>query len=303
MKDRYSYVLADVFTRSAFGGNQLAVFPEAEGLSTEGMQAIARELSLPETTFVLASEGDVAVKKVRFFTPFKELPLAGHPTIGTAIILARRGDLGPTYPLSAAFETGLGLIEVQVEARAGQPDFAWMAAPQAVFGLIRADRAQVASGLGLAATALLPEAPIQVVSTGVPFLLTPLRSLADVQNSRLDPAAADQLLADCEGLYVFTLETDNPAIQAHARMFSAGPQGIYEDPATGSAAGPLGAYLHRYQLIRAYPELRLICEQGLEMGRPSQIHIRGQARENELEQLRIGGEIVVMGEGAMQGTP
>jgi trans-2,3-dihydro-3-hydroxyanthranilate isomerase len=297
----YRFVQADVFTARAFGGNQLAVFPDARGLSAEEMQTLAREMNFAETAFVLPPDVPEAIKRVRIFTPVHEMLFAGHPTVGATFVLAHEGVLPlagaeTTYPL----QLNLGVLPVTITSRGGRPDFVWLGQRPAEFHEPRTDTGAIADALGVEAQAITDTGwPVQVVSTGVPYLIVPLRSLAEIRCVRPDRAALRQLLnpdlADPAELicpYVVTPETEDEAHHAHARMFNTHPLDLPEDAATGSAAGPLGAYLVRHNIL---PPGVHVVEQGYEMGRPSQIHVR----VTETGEIAVGGQTVLVGEGVM----
>jgi trans-2,3-dihydro-3-hydroxyanthranilate isomerase len=283
---RHEYLLVDVFTSQRFGGNPLAVFPDARQIAPELMPRIARELNLSETTFVLPSERQGCDVRVRIFTPGKELPVAGHPTIGTAFVLDRGERL--------VFEEGVGPVPVWRERLAGGSRW-WMSLPPPSFTPIAADRAQVAAALGLSPADLAPDLPLEIGSSGVPLVYVPLRDLDALARARLDTAAWDRLPIPGTGeLYPFVIT--GPA-SVRARMFA--PQlGVMEDPATGSACGPLGGYLLRYQLLNASAgrPTRAVCEQGHEMGRPSSIFIELTGPE---DRVHVGGDCVPVGGGWM----
>jgi trans-2,3-dihydro-3-hydroxyanthranilate isomerase len=265
------------------------------------MQAIAREMNLSESTFVLPPTGPQAARRVRIFTPAIEMPMAGHPTVGTAFVLAARGEL-PLHGSTTRviLELGIGPVEVEIEARDGRPAFVWMLHRPPVFGAVRGDRARVAAALGVADEDLAPDWPIQLVSTGVPFLVVPLRSLEAIGRCRGDGSALQAVLAGPEpalGVYLFTTATTLPGADLHTRMFAT-DAGVTEDPATGSAAAPMGAYAARHGLLAEGAE-GLTIEQGVEIGRPSEIHVRVERDERGLRRLAIGGEVVVVGEGEL----
>lgn len=300
MTKRFRFVQVDVFTDRPFGGNQLAVFTDARGLTAEDMQTLTREMNYSECTFVFPPEAPNAAKRVRIFTPARELPMAGHPTVGTAFVLAHQGE----FPLQAetaevTLQLGIGPVPVVIENRNGVPGFVWMTHREPMFGSIREDRERVAQALSVAARDLHPDWPLQVVSTGVPFLFVPLRSLEATGRCRPDESALDNLFNEVEpvALYMFTTETVSREARVHARMFAPHVMGIPEDPASGAAAAPLGAYLSRYGALAKVPEVRFICEQGMEMGRPSQIHVEVRRQGEEITGLRIGGQAVIVGEG------
>ena len=295
----YRFVQVDVFTNRPFGGNQLAVFTDARGLSAEQMQTLTREMNYSESTFVLPPGMPGAVKRVRIFTPASEMPFAGHPTIGTTYVLASEGALPLTgETTTVSLQLKLGLLPVTVVASGGQPEFVWMEQRPAQFQAAPFSRAEVAAALGVKEADLAAEGPLEIVSTGVPFLIVTLRSLEAVRQAHADSAALQKLFAGQAELlmpYLFTRETEEatfPAHAAHARMFCGHVLDLPEDAATGSAAGPLGAYLLRHQLI---PPGRFIVEQGYEMRRPSLLHVE----VNEAGKIMVGGQTVKVGEGVI----
>jgi trans-2,3-dihydro-3-hydroxyanthranilate isomerase len=302
MSRRYDFVQVDVFTDQAFGGNQLAVFLDGRGLSSGEMQTLAREMNFSESTFVLPSDLPEAARRVRIFTPAEELPMAGHPTVGTAWVLAARGDLpltGDTTGATLALE--IGPVPMQIESEGGQPSFVWMSHRQPEFGPVRSDAEAVAEALGATAADLRNDLPIQVVSTGLPYLFVPFRSLEAIGRCRPNQAALAGLYPGETPLavYLFTMETTTPEALVHGRMFAPHVFDIPEDPATGSAAAPLAAYLAGYGLAPGGPEARFVCEQGIEMGRPSRIHLEVRRQGEEIVGLRIGGQAVIVGAGAI----
>lgn len=298
---RLHYHRVDVFTDRAFGGNPLAVFANGRGVADETMQAIAKEFNLSETTFVLPPDDPRHDWRVRIFTPGSELPMAGHPTIGTTFVLARehmipRDERETTITL----EEGVGPIPVRVEFRSGEPSFAEMSQPLPKFGPEMRDRRAVAEMLSLGADDIDDNLPVEVVSCGVPFLYVPLRTLDAARRAR--PRA--DLIEGASGrdglppeVFVFTREVEHDGSTVHSRMFAPG-MGITEDPATGGASGPLGCYLVRHGLVPAGNEI--ISEQGIEMGRPSLIHIRIEQDGDRITAVRVGGQCHFMGEGFIE---
>ena len=278
------YHLVDVFTDQPFGGNPLAVFPEADGLTQDEMQAIAQELNLSETTFLQKAVSDNADCRVRIFTPRCEIPMAGHPTIGTAFVILEKELLAPKSADALVFDLGIGPTVVETNGQIT------MHQPVPEFGEIL-DGNGVAESLGLATDDLIEGAPVQVVSAGVPFILVPLNSLDAVKRASLSLEKLDQVCGAIETREVmpFCLGGETPEASAHARMF-APCFGIIEDPATGSAQGPLGAYRKRYALTEG---CTMIHEQGFEMGRPSLITVETQ----EDGSVKVGGSSALMGQG------
>lgn len=303
---RYRFIQLDVFTRTAFGGNQLAVFPEAEGLTDAEMQAIAREMNFSETTFVLPASDPQALRRVRIFTPSTELPMAGHPTVGTTFALAREGVIraGDTSPIY--LQLGVGTLPIDLLFEGDALSFVWMHQPAPVFQPWEGDRARLAAALGLDAADLDETLPITRGSAGVPFVYIPLRSLAALGRARpgAELTAALAGASGNVGAHLFTLGFTLGALpggaDARARMFAPG-MGVAEDPATGSAAGPLGVYLVRHDRARpdATGEARIRLEQGVEMGRPSVLAIAIQMDGETVRDVRVGGEAVAVAEGEL----
>jgi trans-2,3-dihydro-3-hydroxyanthranilate isomerase len=299
---KYRYHLVDVFTDRAFGGNQLAVFTDGRGLTPEMMQSVAKELNLSETTFVLPPETPGHDFRVRIFTPGRELPMAGHPTVGTAFVLARERMIKRASDEAVVtFEEGVGTIPVSLRFKNDEPDFVEMSQPLPRFGARFADVALIAEMLSLDARDIDTELPIEVGSCGVPFLFVPLRSLSAARRCRVRPDVWEKALSGFEtrDVFVFTREVEFAGSSVHSRMF-APEMGIGEDPATGGASGPLGCYLVRHKVFDSTGELACVSEQGVEMGRPSFIHIRVAHEGEEITGVRVGGRCVAMGEGALE---
>lgn len=275
----------DVFSSNPLEGNSLAVFCDGRGLSDSEMQSIAKEMNLSETTFICprdpATEKERGVR-VRIFTVQEELPFAGHPTLGTAFAL--RGDSGAK---EVTLDLNVGKVPVRFEQADGQPAFGEMTQVDPVFGM-RHDREAVARATGLSAADFDAELPIETVSTGVPFTVTPLKSLAVLQKIKVDLNRAAEYLEKTEGkfLYFVARETVDPAGRLHARMlFYNG-----EDPATGSAAGCTAAWMVAHGV--AQPDERVLIEQGIEMQRPSRIFVRASRRDNRVVNVRVGGNAI-----------
>jgi trans-2,3-dihydro-3-hydroxyanthranilate isomerase len=297
----YQFAQVDVFTDRVFGGNPLAVVLEATGLADGEMQAIAKEMNLSETTFLLPPTRSDCAARVRIFTPARELQFAGHPTIGTAWVLATQ-KLVPGAPASFQLEEGIGPVPVSLEGDPARPSFIWMRHGEPDWGPEMANRGEVAAALGLAEADLVPGAPIQSGSTGSRFLFVPLRDRATVDRALLDVPKIIKALGDqpLVGIFVFAPDADPAAGRVYSRMFAPHTSGIPEDPATGSASGPLGAYLVRHRLVKAAGKVEMVSDQGVKMGRHSRIHIRGTIRDGRLDEIQVGGGVVPVIEGRLR---
>ncbi len=287
----------DVFTTTPLAGNPLAVFPDARGLTPATMQALGREMNLSETTFVFPS--DAATRRVRFFTPAAEIPLAGHPTIGTWWLLAELGLLGGIVAdgtVACTQETGRGVLPVDLTLSGGRPVRVEMTQALPEWGATADDRTALARAVG-GDDRLIPNAPPpQVISTALPQLMIPVRSRADLA-ALPSGGTGGELTAllrglgtDCAMLYA---TAEAPDLTAHCRMFAPG-LGVPEDPATGSAAGALGAYLvHHGAVTPRNGEARMVFEQGIEIGRPSRIDVRVVTDEGGvITRVHVGGAAV-----------
>lgn len=300
---KFSYQLVDVFTQKAFGGNPLAVFPEAQSLTPSLMQMIAKELNLSETTFVLLPSNPHHDCCVRIFTPAVELPMAGHPTIGTAFVLALALAAKGKRPAVLTLEEGVGPIAVMIAWQEGVPTYVQMSQPLPVFGSCFSDADMMAKVLSVDPQAIRQTGlPMQVVSCGVPFLFVPMRSLQDIRSIQFRREVWKQSVREFESphVFVFTQETETKEASVHCRMF-APALGISEDPATGGASGPLGCYLLKYGLIStdAQGEARCLSEQGFEMGRPSFLHLSITQQNGTINNVGVGGQCYMMGEGSL----
>ena len=289
---RYRLRWVDVFTQRALAGNPLAVVLEADGLSTAQMQAIARETNLSETTFVLPPEKRGHAAKVRIFTPYVELPFAGHPTVGTGWVLLDEGLVGSNAD-AFTLEEGVGPIPVRVD-RGGGEVVLWMSHPPVRFGEVIEEREDMVAALRLRVGDLLPEAPIQIVSTGVPFVYVALKDAAAVDRAVSSGEALTSVLDryGLPGVFLFAAVGGN---RLYSRMFDPHTvTRIVEDPATGSASGPLGAFAVRYGLIPRAAQVSIVSEQGTKMGRQSFVHIElAYAAGAELpNRIEVGGSVV-----------
>lgn len=296
----FTYFTADVFTQRRFGGNQLAVFPDALGIPDALMPRIAREFNFSETTFVLPASDPANARRVRIFTPGGELPFAGHPTVGTAFVLATTGQVAlKGGQARIVLEEGVGPVPVSVRARDGRPDFAQLSVAQLpLVGPPPPSARDLAGVLGLDAADVLdgsfaPEA----VSCGVPFLFVPLRSRDALARARVRGDEFDALLRDYWTSKVFIF-CDQPELQDsdyRARMFAPGI-GVPEDPATGSACVAFGGYLAARDQ-RTTGTLRWVVEQGFEMGRPSLLEVEVDKRDGAVVAVRVGGSCVLVSKG------
>lgn len=287
---RHEYHLVDVFTSQRFGGNPLAVFPRAEGMDPADMQRIARELNLSETTFVLPTPQPNCDYRVRIFTPQAEMPMAGHPTVGTAWVL----DHGERV----TFLEGVGPIVVDRVVGRGGARMWRMTQPLPAWGPRLEQRETAAALLGLTAADLDPRLPIEVVSSGAPFLFVPLCDLDALARARVNAERCAQVpeLRNTYGVFCFTRRSGDPQVTVRSRMF-APAVGVAEDPATGGASGPLGCYLVRYGVVPPGSPAHILSLQGVEMGRPSYIHIEIEGSADAVSAVRIAGECVAIGGG------
>jgi trans-2,3-dihydro-3-hydroxyanthranilate isomerase len=305
----YRFLQLDVFTDQAFAGNPLAVFPEAEGLSDEAMLKIAREMNLSETVFVLKPDSDEVLRRLRIFTPAREIPFAGHPVVGTWNALAREGVV-PLPPDGNGWqrvfhEVGIGVLPVDIEFKDGQPVQVVMT--QGAFEIIDEiddphEQAEVARALGLAREDLDETLPIQVITTGLSCLAVPIRSLADLRDCRVNAALLAEIYTrrGGTGCHAFTRETiEVGESRAHARFF-APADNIPEDPATGSACGALGAYLVHHGALTLEPEngrYKFVIEQGDFIHRPSRINLDVKGEAGSVEEVKVGGPAVLVARG------
>jgi trans-2,3-dihydro-3-hydroxyanthranilate isomerase len=290
---RYQFVTVDVFSSKPLEGNPLAVFTDARGLTDGEMQALAREMNLSETTFVVprdeATERAQGVK-VRIFTISFEMPFAGHPTLGTAFVLAKASK-----SREVVLDLKVGSIPVRFEDRDGRL-FGEMTQRDPEFGQIH--RAQdVAEAAGLPLDAIDQSLPIQTVTTGNPIAIVPLRSLAAIRALRINPVQADRYLenTDAKFFYFVSREVEERGARLHARMQFFGG----EDPATGSAAGPAAAWMVRYGIAKSDEEV--LIEQGIEAKRPSRIFVRASRSGDRIHNVRVGGHVaeIIRGEAVL----
>lgn len=299
------FVQADVFTDTAFGGNPVAVVPDASELTSDGMQKVAREMNLSETAFVCAPTDSQAHLRVRFFTPKQEIPFAGHPALGAAYILAQEGRFTLNEPLTRIrLQTMMGILPVDLHITRGEIQKVVLVEPtHTLMARIEHDEdiLQLATGLSIQANQIARDRfPVEVVSTGLPVIITPLRSLTAVKNILLQSGPIEELCNKygAQGVMAFSLMTVQPQSDVHTRMF-APVIGIPEDPATGSASGALGAYLVRHRALPVQPTTHILSEQGYELDRPSTLYIEVDSHLNEIREVRVGGQTIVVLEGVL----
>lgn len=305
----YQFLQFDVFTDRKFCGNPLAVFPEAEGITDEQMMKIAREMNLSETVFVLKSESDQVLRRLRIFTPMREIPFAGHPIVGTWTALAQEGVVpipeGGNGWQRIFHEVGIGILPVDIEFKDGKPLQVEMT--QGTFEIIQEiddahEQAEVARALGIAREDLDESLPIQVITTGLSCLAVPIRSLADLRDARIDATLLGDIYTrhGAAGCHAFTRETiEVGASRAHARFF-APADNIPEDPATGSACGALGGYLVHHGGLSLEPEngrYKFVIEQGDFIHRPSRINLDVKGQPGSVEEVKVGGPAVLVARG------
>lgn len=301
----FQFYQADVFTDVPFGGNPVAVIPDAAGLSDLELQQIAREMNLSETVFVFPPSDPAAVVKVRIFTPTQEIPFAGHPVIGTFFVLGTLKRLVLREPMTRVLqECNLGLFPVDIYAKDGQITRVVMSQPEPQFLDVVEngdDLFSLARALGVARQQITETKwPVQVVSTGLPVMIVPVRTLTGVRSIVPDVSAIAELCQQygANGIMAFSTMTVEQQATVHTRMF-APLIGIVEDPATGSASGALGAYLLQHGVVEVAPMTEIIAEQGYEIERPSRILIQVESEDDAIQTVKVGGQAVMVLEGSL----
>lgn len=290
-----TYYHVDVFTQQKFGGNQLAVFFDCDGLTTEQLQTLANEMNFAESSFVLPPTDPANDHQVRIFTPSIEMPMAGHPTIGTAFVLHA---LERTNGEFLRFEEQVGLVPVAIEPQANTSPRFWMTQRNPTFTDLSISTDAIVQVLRVSAESLHPNLRPQIVDCGVPYLIMPLVSRAAVDQVVIQPHLRQALSPELHnGIYVFALDPTNEQHHAYCRMFGDESLGIVEDVATGSAAGPLACYLTQHGVVGDGVTLGL--EQGYAMGRPSQIYARIEQYNGSISKVEVGGHAVYVGQGTL----
>jgi trans-2,3-dihydro-3-hydroxyanthranilate isomerase len=299
----YRYLHLDVFTERPFEGNQLAVFPQPQGLSTKDMQRITKEMNFSECTFIFPAETPGTGVRMRIFTPAEELPMAGHPTIGSTYALVHERVIAPRRT-EFVFGLGVGPTPVSLEWRESTLDFVWMTQqPPSFRGRIK-DRAGFVRAIGLSPEEVARDLPIEVISCGVPFLIAPIASRDAVDRVIIERRAYREvcLASGLDELPLFAFTTDRTNATEDEAVYSRmlAPQlGVSEDPATGSASGPLGCYLATYDLVPKSALAHHISLQGVRMGRPSRIHVSIDQSGGRIARVRVGGRSVLLGDGRL----
>jgi len=316
------FITLDVFTDRTFGGNPLGVFPNATHLPADVMQRIALEMNLSETVFLGPPETAAGTARVRIFTPRREVPFAGHPTVGSAIFLAgelsNESGTGDGWPSAAVpdapadgeitlvLEENVGPVPVVVRFENGRPVFAKfttallpehrsnphpLADVAALVGLEEADIGSAGPGGS--------ELGIEQVSCGLEYFIIPVRTVDAVRRSSLDTARWQRMLADewAHHVYVVAMEAEGDGVDVHVRMYAPG-SGVAEDPATGSAAAALGGYLSAAEGSEN-ASLAWVVEQGIEMGRPSILHVEADRSGGTTSAVRVGGGAIRVSRGIM----
>ena len=299
------YLQYDVFTDKPLAGNQLAVFTETTGLTAEQMQAMTRETKFSECTFVQPAETAGTDVRLRIFGPNNEMQFAGHPVIGSTFALADDGVIAAGRK-EFTFGLGIGPTLVELEWAADGADstdkrlqFAWMTQQKPTYGPVFPTPALLAGALGLDPAALRPNTPPQEVSCGSAFMFVPLASRAAVDQAVIDTRASAAAFESAKltrrGLFIFTTESGPDGATVYSRMM-----GANEDPATGSASGPLGCYLIKHGLVTPDKAGSIVSSQGVKMGRPSRIHIKLDLQGTDVTRVRVGGTSVLVGEGRLR---
>ena len=297
---RIQFYKADVFADEAFGGNPVAVVPDAQGLTDREFQQIAREMNLSETVFVVPPTDPAAIVKLRIFTPTQEIPFAGHPVIGTFFVLSLLNRFPLQEPVTRfIFECNIGLFPVELGVFNGSVEQVIMSQPEPQFFETvdnLQDLYEISRALGLNKTNIVDtHLPIEIVSTGLPVVIVPVRTLTAVKSIQVDLTGTMEVCDrfGVNGMMVFTPITVEDWAHVHTRMFAA-PIGIIEDPATGSASGALGAYLVKNGVVDVGPTTEIMMEQGYEIDRPSRILVQVFSDDDKIQQIKVGGQVVMV---------
>ena len=289
----YMFYIVDVFAEEKYAGNQLAVFRNGDDIPSDEMQRIAKEMNYSETTFILSDRERDGGYDVRIFTPEEELPFAGHPTLGTAFVIQQEIIKRPVDKV--ILNLGVGQIPVTFSYENGRTDILWMKQKPPVFGK-KIAKENIARSLGLDGSAVDERFPVQEVSTGIPFLIVPLKSLAQVKKAKVDFVNFMKSVADIEAKapLVFCPEARREKNDLSVRVF-VDYYGIPEDPATGSANGCLAGYLAKHHYF-GQNKVDVRVEQGYEIGRPSLLYLRAEEKEQAVD-VFVGGKTMLVARG------
>jgi len=300
LADGRRFLQYDVFTDRPLTGNQLAVFLDTTGLTAEQMAAMTRETNFSEATFVFPAERPDTDIRLRIFGRSGEMPFAGHPVIGSAFALADDGLIPPGRQ-EFTFGLNIGPTLVELEWQGDHLSFAWMTQQRPIFGPALAQPGAVVAALGLPAQALMPGYPVQEINCGSAFYFVPLATRAAVDQAVLDSRAMGAVFEGAgltrRGVFIFSPEQGADSATVYSRMLGAAA----EDPATGSASGPLGCYLVRHGLVPVGKAGAIVSAQGVKMNRPSRVHVRIDATAPDvITRVRVGGSSVLVGEGRLR---
>lgn len=295
---KFKFYHIDVFTEIKFGGNPLAVFIKTEELTSKTMQLIAKEMNLSETVFIDSSECQFADFSIRIFTPEKELPFAGHPTLGTAHILREIGKVpSGNYQINLSMEAGIITVEEK-----NKENLLFMAQPLPDFQKPLHYHNEISNYLNVPTSSIsISSSPIQIASNGLSILIVPIISLKLLEKIKINITELKEFLDSigAEIIYIFTRESNSSEPVIHARAF-APSLGIHEDPATGSAAGVLGAYLCNHNLLTTKECKSFTIKQGYQINRPALIHVEIEKKDNKIKSLMVGGKSITIMEGYIE---
>jgi len=290
-----TFYIVDVFAEEKYAGNQLAVVRGAKTLSDTEMQRIAKEMNYSETTFILSDEKRDGGYDVRIFTPEKELPFAGHPTLGTAYVIQHEIVKEPIDGITLNLE--VGQIPVKLKYSEEHVDVLWMKQLNPMFGQVF-DADSISQVLSLDVSDIDDRFPLQDVSTGVPCIIVPLKKLEALKRARISRNKYYEFIKEIQakGLLIFCPETYNRKNDLNVRFF-ADYYGVPEDPATGSANGCLAGYLVKHRYF-GKPRINIRVEQGYEIGRPSLLLLKAEDREGKID-VQVGGKVVMIAKGEL----
>ena len=292
-----NFYILDVFAPKIFAGNQLAVFPNAVDIPRNRLAQLAREINYSETTFVFPAKSPEAVANVRIFTPTTELPFAGHPTLGTAFLLAAIDAIKLPEDKTISLELKSGLVRVTLDMKDAHKGRATMEQPVPQSRGTLSEISNLATSLGLVADDIAPFPP-EALANAVSFLIVGLKSIRVLERARPNGVLLENLLKkiNVNGVICFSTETVESGSQVQVRAFFPGI-GINEDPATGSAQGPLAAYLFKHGLLKKGNRCRVMAEQGYQIGRPSKLTTTFEVHEGVMNNIKVSGDVILVAKG------